>query len=210
MGYKIDKFINRIRTTRPITGLIIAVFLFSGCITSGRDGIEIFGPSDETSEAAKIVSEANQDLNRIKILYKENEGKRQELKNALETNNAPEVKRISEDVVQIINEGTNLGTSAVDKIQQAQEMRINDDYREYLRLKEEALKKQLEAFENYRQAARKLRDNYDPKNSQLREKVKAEFDMRSENYRTIMEKARDYSSQANELYKDSLRKQKNQ
>lgn len=192
----------------PIMWLALAAFIFTGCITTGRDGIELFGPSDETSEAAKIVAEANKELTRIKVLYRDNEGKRQELKNALETNNAAEVKRISADVVQIINEGMNLGTSAIDKIEQAREMRINDDYKEYLRLKSEALRKQLDAFENYRQAARSLRDNYDPKNSQLREKVKVEFDQRSENYRTIMEKARDLSSQANELYKDSLRRQK--
>lgn len=194
--------------TLAIMWPVLSAFIFCGCVTTGRDGFEIFGPSDETSEAAKIVVEANRELTRIKVLYRDNEGKRLELKTALEANNAAEVKRISEDVVQIINEGMNLGTSAIDKVEQAREMRINDDYKEYLRLKSEALKKQLEAFENYRQAARSLRDNYDPKNSQLREKVKVEFDQRSENYRTIMEKARDLSSQANELYKDSLRRQR--
>jgi hypothetical protein len=55
-----------------------------------------------------------------------------------------------------------------------------------------------------------LRDNYDPKNVALRDKVKADFETRSENYQKIMEKARDYSNQANELYKDTLKKQKEQ
>lgn len=70
--------------------------------------------------------------------------------------------------------------------------------------------KQMEAFEQYRQAARTLRDNYDPKNAQQRDKVKADFTTRSENYQKIMEKARDYSNQANELYKDALRRQQQQ
>lgn len=201
---------GRPRVFLTLAGVAVVVLFFSACITTGRDGIELFGPSDETAEAATIVSEANKELTRIKVLYRDNENKRQELKNALEANNAAEVKQISEDVVQIINEGMNLGTSAIDKIEQAREMQINDDYKEYLRLKSEALKKQLDAFEQYRQAARTLRDNYDPKNSQLRAKVKQEFDQRSENYRNIMEKARDLSSQANELYKASLRKQKEQ
>lgn len=207
----IDGFIGG--TSRGVLTLAVlaaSVLIFSACITTGRDGIELFGPSDETSDAAAIVSDANKELTRIKVLYRDNENKRQELKNALEANNAADVKQISEDVVQIINEGMNLGTSAIDKIEQAREMKINDDYKEYLRLKSEALKKQLDAFEEYRQAARTLRDNYDPKNSQLRAKVKQEFDQRSENYRNIMEKARDLSSQANELYKASLRKQKEQ
>ena len=89
-------------------------------------------------------------------------------------------------------------------------MKINDDYKEYLRLKESALLEQMKAFEEYRQAARSLRQNYDPKNMALREKVIADFTTRSENYQKIMEKARDYSNQANELYKETLKKQKEQ
>jgi len=144
------------------------------------------------------------------VLYDENEDKRQELKNALESDNKEEVKKISDNVVQIINEGFDSGKAAVEKIQQAEDMKINDDYKEYLRLKEAALMKQMEAFEQYRQAARTLRDNYDPKNAQQRDKVKADFTTRSENYQKIMEKARDYSNQANELYKETLKKQRGQ
>lgn len=178
----------------------------ASCKSSGGG---LLGPVDETAEAAKLIEAANQDLHKIRVLYKANEGKRQELKAALEANNEVEVKRISADVVQLINEGTNDGNSALDKIREAQDMQINSDFAEYLRLKEEAIKKQLEAFEQYRQAARSLRDNYDPKNAQSRETVKTDFEQRSERYRELMEKARDHSSEANELYKESVRRQKN-
>lgn len=188
---------------------LFAVLCVSSCKSSGRSGdsFEILGPADETAEAAQLIVQANDDLKKIKILYEKNEGKRGDIKKALETNNAEDVRKISDDVVYIINDGFDFGKSAVEKIAQAQEMEINDDYREYLRLKEEALKKQMEAFENYRQAARLLRDNYDPKNVQQRDMVKAEFTQRSENYAKIMEKARDFSNQANELAKDAMRKQ---
>ena len=184
----------------------LVVLSFAGCTSSGG-GIEILGPSDETSAAGAIVQEANAELKKIKVLYEQNEGKRQELKDALEANKTEEVKKITGEVVQLINEGFDSGKAAVDKIQQAGDMNINDDYKEYLRLKESALLKQMEAFEQYRQAARTLRDNYDPKNVALRDKVKADFETRSENYQKIMEKARDHSNQANELYKDTLKKQ---
>jgi hypothetical protein len=94
------------------------------------------------------------------------------------------------------------GKDAIEKIQQAQEMAINEDYREYLRLKEESLTRHLDAFENYRQAAIALRNNYDPKDKAMREKIKEEFKNRSENYRKIVETARDYSERANELAKE--------
>jgi hypothetical protein len=201
----------KLASLQILTFLITTIVVFSaGCRTSGGSGgFEILS-SDETPEAAKLVQEANAELKKIKVLYDENENKRQELKNALESDNKEEVKKISDNVVQIINEGFDSGKAAVEKIQQAEDMKINDDYKEYLRLKESALMKQMEAFEQYRQAARTLRDNYDPKNAQQRDKVKADFTTRSENYQKIMEKARDYSNQANELYKDVLRKQQQQ
>ncbi len=191
-----------------IIAILIAIsfsLIAGSCKSSGGGGV--FGPTDDTQEAVKLVDSANEDLTKIKVLYDENEGKRQELKSAMEKNDAAAAKKIADDVVYLINDGASNGNDAVTKIQKAQEMNINDDYREYLRLKEESLKLQLEAFEQYRMAARTLRDNYDPKNNTLREKVKEEFKTRSENYRTIMEKARDYSSRANELYKSVLRKQ---
>ncbi len=186
--------------------VILAIALASACRRSGG-GIDILGPPDETDEAVKLVASANEDLTKIKVLYDANEGKREELKKAMAANDAAATKKIADDVVYLINDGAADGNSAVEKIQKAQELQINDDYREYLRLKEESLKRELEAFENYRMAARMLRDSFDPKNTTAREKVKEEFKTRSDNYRKIMEEARDYSNRANELAKDSLRRQ---
>ncbi len=188
---------------------IVLVLAFSSCKRSGG-GISILNPLDETAEAALLVDDANKDLTKIKVLYQQNEGKREELKAAMEKNDAETAKKIADEVLYLINDGTAYGKSAVEKIQKAQEMQINDDYREYLRLKEEALKRQLEAFENYRQAARILRDSYDPKDAKMREKVKEEFKTRSENYRKLMEDARDYSSRANELAKEAIKRQQGQ
>ncbi len=189
---------------------IAVVLTAMSCKSGGSGGFDILGTADETGEAAKLVAEANQDLTKIKVLYKENEGKREELKKALEANSETDVKKISDDVVYLINDGNAFGKSAIEKLQKAQDMKVNEDYKEYLRLKESALTKQLEAFDQYKQAARALRDNYDPKNTQLREKVKVEFDQRSENYQKIMERARDYSNEANELAKDAVRRQSQQ
>jgi len=198
--FSVNKYRNRVCV------VLIAFSVCASCKSSGGSG-GLLGPADETAEAARLVAEANKDLTKIKVLYKDNEKKREELKAAMAADDAPAVKKIADDVVYIINDGANFGEKAIEKLQQAQDMEINPDYKEYVRLKEEALKKHREAFENYRQAARSLRDNYDPKNDQLREKVKLEFKERSENYQRITEKARDYSNQANELAKEVIRKQ---
>lgn len=193
---------------RLICTLIVLIALSSACKRSGSTGgIDILGPVDETQEAAKLVASANEDLTKIKVLYDENEDKREQLKAAMEKNDTAAAKKIADDVVYLISDGSSSANDAVVKIQKAQEMDINDDYREYLRLKEESLKLEMQAFEEYRQAARTLRESYDPKNGAIREKVKEEFKTRSDNYRTIMEKARDYSKRANEVAKDALKKQ---
>ncbi|HEY2866188.1 MAG TPA: hypothetical protein VGJ02_03785 [Pyrinomonadaceae bacterium] len=180
------------------------------CKSTGRGDAPSIFSSDQTADAAKIVVSANDDLTKIKVLYKENEGKREEIKKALETDDAASVKKLADDVVGLINDGYNNAQDAVDKLERAQEMQINDDYREYLRLKEESLKSEMEAFDSYRQAARTLRDNYDPKNASMHDKVKEDFKNRVENYRKLMEEARDYSNRANEIAKDALQKQQGQ
>jgi vacuolar-type H+-ATPase subunit I/STV1 len=195
---------------RSYSLLLIAVtaVAFAACRSGGRSaGPSILGPADQTAEAAELVASANDDLTKIKILYKENEGNREELKNAMEADDAEKVRKIADDVVYLINDGFDEAKSAIDKISRAQEMEINEDYREYLRLKEESLKKELDAFENYRQAARTLRDNYDPKNAAMRDKVKADFKTRVENYRELMEDARVLSNRANDLAKEAIRRQ---
>ena len=193
---------------RTFLAFCLVVALLGACKSTGRSGgIDILGPADETSAAGQLVVEANADLKEIKKLYEDNEGKRGELKKALEANDAESVKKIADDVVYIINDGFDHGNAAVEKIGKAEDMNVNPDYKEYLRLKEEALKKQMAAFEEYRRAAMALRDNYDPKNAQLRDKVKNEFKDRSENYAKIMETARDLSNQANAIAKDAARKQ---
>lgn len=198
--------------TRTLAKLsLVSLLTMAACRSSGRtDAPTSIFSSDETAEAGKIVASANDDLTKIKVLYKDNEDKREDLKKAMESDNAEQVKKIADQVVYLINDGFDNAQNAIDKIEKAQEMQVNDDYREYLRLKEESLKRELEAFENYRQAARTLRDNYDPKNAAQRDKVKEDFKNRVENYRKLMEQARDYSNQANELAKAALRKQQGQ
>lgn len=168
---------------------------------------------DDTKAAMALIKSANEDLQEIKKLYEASEGdvdkpgKRLQLKQALEANDAAAVRKIADEVNFLIVDGMNFAKTAIEKIQQAQELDINEDYREYLRLKEAALKKQVDAFEQYRQSARSLRDNYDPQNDAVRAKVKEEFDDRTDKYRRLMEEARDLSSLANELAKEAIQRE---
>lgn len=174
----------------------------------------LFG--DDTKAAVALVQSANEDLREIKKLYEASEGdvdkpgKREQLKQALEQNDAAAVRKIADEVNFLIVDGMNYAKAAIEKIQQAQQLEINEKYREYLGLKETALKKQVDAFEQYRQASRSLRDNYDPQNDAVRTRVKVEFDERTDKYRRLMEEARDFSSLANELAKEAIQEAQRQ
>ncbi len=167
-------------------------------------GLEIFGVSDETEQAAHLVEEANADLKKIKTIYKENESRVEELKAAMNEKEIDKVKKIADDLVYKINDGVVLGESAVSKIERAEEVKTNETFKEYLRLKEKSLRKQLMAFEFRRQAGVLLRDGFGTKDKQQIEKAKAEFKIKEENFQKYMDAARDLSQQANKIAKESM------
>jgi hypothetical protein len=159
---------------------------------------------DETAEAGETVKEANNILKEIKQRFKDNEPKLQELQNALKEKNPEKVQTISEELITQINLGTEAGKEAINKLRIAQEKNVNEDYREYLLLKIQALEKYVEAFEERRKAAILLRQGYDPKSAAKRDEVIAGFKAHEEKFKEIMEEARKSSEQANQLAKESL------
>jgi hypothetical protein len=159
---------------------------------------------DETEEAGNQVREANEMLKLIKQRFKDNEDRLEELQTALKGKNPDKVRSISDELVTQINAGTEVGEEAINKLRIAQEKNINEDFKEYLRLKIEALEKYVQAFEERRQAAILLRDGYDPKNAAKRDQVIAAFKEREDKFKTIVEDARKISEEANKLARDSL------
>ncbi len=159
---------------------------------------------DETEEAGNQVKAANEMLKLIKQRFKDNEIHLEELQTALKEKNADKVKSISDELVTQINAGTEVGEAAINKLRIAREKNINEDFKEYLRLKIEALEKYIEAFEERRQAAILLRDGYDPKNAAKRDQVIAAFKEREDKFKIIVQDARKMSEEANKLARDSL------
>ena len=186
---------------------LILCLLLSACGQGNTsESSDILNFSDATTDAAQFVADANEDLNKIKVIYKDNEAKRAELTEAIKGKNVEKVKETSNDLIDLINGGMVLGKSAVEKISKAREMNINPDFKEYLRLKEESLRKQMEAFDNYREAAGFLRDRFDPKDEKQYEAVKIKFEEKQMNVNKIMESAQQYSKEANDLAKESAKR----
>lgn len=187
--------------------LLICLSLFPACKkTDTNEGYDVLSFSDDTGDAAELVQQANEDLNKIKILYKKNESQLEDLKAAMSGKDAETVRKITNDLVYVLNEGLDLGEKAVEKIGKAQQKNINPEFKEYLSLKEESLQKQLDAFENRRQAARLLRDSFGTTNPAAIEKAKAEFKEKEEKCVKMLEESNEINKKANQLAKDSSRK----
>lgn len=190
--------------------LLIVLLLFTACRKSGSSsqsgGLDILGLSDQTREAGVKIEEANEDLKKIKAIYKESESQTEELREAMKNNETEKVKKIAGDLVVQINEGVNLGNKVISKIEEAKEMKINETYREYLYLKEQALTRQIEAFDIRFEQTKYLRDEFQTNNKQDVEKAKTVLKERDEKFKKKMDAARDFSRQANLLAKESMNK----
>lgn len=160
--------------------------------------------SDQTEEAGNDVKEANEMLKLIKQRFKDNEDRIDNLEAALKGKNSDKVRELTDQLVTEINAGSEIGQAAINKLRIAKDKNINDDYRNYLDLKIQALEKYVEAFEERRQAAILLRDAYDPKNAAKRDQTIAAFKERDDKFKSIVEDARKISEDANKLARESL------
>ena len=183
--------------------LLIFVLALGACSSATTDESSYF---DQTQDAANLVGEANVQLRQIKQLFQKNAGWLEELKTAMNNKDEKKVKEIANELVYQINDGTKLGEEATDKIERASRLNVNDDFKNYLNLKAQSLRKYAEAFEERRQLAILLRDRYDPKNVEQRDFVLEEFKRKEESFKRIIKEAQDVSERANELAKESLSK----
>lgn len=184
----------------------LITLLFSACQkkSSESGGFDILS-TDDTKEAVEIINDANNDLKKIKAIYKDNMGKTVELKAAMSNKENEKVKEIAGNLVTEIDNGVTLGESAYQKIEKAKELNINETYKQYLDMKSEALRKQLEAFEYRRKSAILLRDSFGGKEQKDLEVTKAKFKELDDNFQKLMEEGRTLSQDANELAKEAAK-----
>ncbi len=176
--------------------------IFTFACKKGEDS-SVFSLTDDTDEAVKLIDSANEDLQGIKKLYKANENRVEDLKIAMKDKKVEDAKKIADDAVYAINDGMALATKSVEKIEKAEGLNINSDFKKYLALKEKSIRKLMEAFEMRREIALALRNGYDPENIQQRDLVLAAFKEKDEKFKELEKEAQDASRQANQLAKDA-------
>ena len=160
--------------------------------------------SDDTEKAVALIQQANDELRRIKILYNENESDLKNLREATKNQDVAKIKQISNDLVYVINDGFIFADSAKSKIDEAQSLNINPQFKDYLGLKEDSLDLQIEAFKSLHEAARLMRDGAGSQNKEEIEAAKIAFKEKDDAFKKKMEEAKQKSVQADELAKAAM------
>lgn len=192
---------------RSISILLIFMCLIASCkkAETGDDNSGILNfSSDDTEKAITLIQEANDELRRIKILYNENESDLKNLREAAKNQDVAKIKQIANDLVYVINDGFIFADSAKSKIDDAQQLNINPQFKDYLGLKEDSLDLQIEAFKSLHEAARLMRDGAGSQNKEEIELAKLAFKEKDETFKKKMEEAKQKSVQADELAKSAM------
>lgn len=186
--------------------------VFSACQTTGSGSSNPGGLTkllgDDTPKAIELVNEANNYLRDVKKIYKENQGRSAELKEALspEKRDLAKVKTITGELVFQINDGLVLGAKAIQKIDEAKSLDINSDFRDYLSLKQESLQKFVDAFELRRQTAKSLSENITSTDPASIKKISDELKDKNESFEKLIDEGQKLSIDANDLVKATLKK----
>ena len=190
--------------------LIVFLLMSFACQKSGNSsgGLSILG--DDTAEAVKLVADANEDLKQVKAIYKDNKDKISELQAAIAKKDIANVKKISDNLVKEIARGVKFGENATKKIEEAQALNINPVYKEYLEKKQQALEKQIGAFEYRGDAAKILSEGFGGTDKAQTDRVIAEFKEKEEKFQRLWKEGLELSQDANDFAKESEKKAKKQ
>lgn len=154
---------------------------------------------NELAEANKLVQEANDELKEVDRISDENDSKVNELYKADDAGNAADVKRLLGELMTAIDEGLKHGEVAADKLEKAAKLKVDSTYQEYLSLKSQMLRKQIEAFKERKEAARIMRDNYDSTDKEKLKKAKDDFRAKNNNYKRLLAEAKELGRKADDI-----------
>jgi chromosome segregation ATPase len=158
---------------------------------------------NDLDQANKLVSEANDELKKVKKIQDDSEAKIKELKSALDAKSVDGVRAALGDLIKMIDDGLGYGRTAADKVEEASKLKVDDIFKKYLDLKAQSFRTQIEAFEARKKAAQIFRDAYGSNDSARIEKAKEDFNKENEKYKRLLDQARDLSDEADKLQREN-------
>ncbi|HEX8177606.1 MAG TPA: hypothetical protein VF543_21130 [Pyrinomonadaceae bacterium] len=150
-----------------------------------------------TQEVSKLVGEATEDLQEIDRIDEEATQKQRDLNKAMNDKNVDEAKRLLGELVKDIEKGLEKGKDAADKVEQASKLDVNTNCKEYLSIKAQAFRKEVEAWTAMRDAAVIARDNYTAQG--LPADKRTEYTNKYNDFKKLRQEARDLHKKASDI-----------
>jgi hypothetical protein len=190
--------------------IMIAVALLAGCKFGSRSSGtgEELGSEADREEAFHLIEDANENIKSIKVLYRNNNQKVDQLEAALKAGDLKKVKELADELSLAINDGYLFADSIIDKLEKAQGLDINPTWKRYLSLKQESLELQIRAFDYRRNSAVLFRDKAGSDDPATLKLARDTFKSNEENFKKYMADAEKVSKEADELRKASLNPKK--
>jgi len=192
--------------------VVLAVSLCLVATSCNNDGNGVAGggffSDKEKDKAIGFIKEANANLKKIKALYRNNKAKKDHLVEAFKKKDIKKVKVLADDLLQIMIAGSVLAETAKESIDNAEELNIDEDWKEYLILKSESLDMQIKAFDSRIGSAKYLRDNFSGESKLEWQKIAALFKKNEEKFFKNLDEAKKVSNEANKLMKEANNKKR--
>ena len=178
---------------------IAALLVSAGCNLGSRSsgpGGEEMGSEADREKAFHLIEDANENIKSIKVLYRQNNAKVDDLQAALKAGDQKKVKELSEELLLAMNDGYLFADSIVDKMEQAQALDINQTWIEL----------QIRAFDYRKSTAELFRDKVGSEDQATLKLARDTFKKNEENFKKYMNDAEKVSKEADELRKESMRR----
>lgn len=182
---------KRGRASAALAMLLLAAVVL-GCSALKKMG------NNPLDEANKLVAGAKEDLREVSRIDDESDDKVRDLDKAEKANDAAGVRTALDELIKDIDNGLKAGESAADKIEKASKLDVDATYKEYLSLKAQAFRKQIEAFKSLREAAVIERDNFG-KGGDEEDKAKKDFRAKYDNYKKLIAEAKELHRKADDI-----------
>ncbi len=182
--------------TRGRVNAALALIMLAA-VTLACASLKNLGKNNSLDEANKLVDSAKSDLEEINKISEEADEKQNELNKADRAGNVDEVKKILGELIEDIDRGTKLGESAADKVERASKMDVDSTYKEYLSLKAQAFRKEIDAFRALKEAATIARDSYTAQG--LPADKRTEYTNKINEYKKLKNEARDLHKKAADI-----------
>jgi hypothetical protein len=193
-----NKLKGRLKTMLDRKGRADAVLALAlvAATTLGCSALKNLG-KNSFEDANKLVQSAKEDLDEIDRINEDADAKQDDLNRAEKDKNVDEVKRILGDLIDDIDKGLERGESAAEKIEKASKATDDPQYKDYLALKAQAFRKEIDAFKTLREAAVIARDSYT--SNGLPEDKRKEYRSKVDAYKKLKNEGKDLHRKADDI-----------